>query len=265
MGEANPTGAILDIDALAVRQLVDYDQRRPGMVFEDGLELTIEQGYALQAAVTELRQKRGEKVVGYKVGCTSSAIRSQLGIKHCITGSLFDTEQHPSGVVLSGDSYSHLACEGELAIELSRPPSLIDFQSEGIPDCVERVFPVIELHQYVTRSKNANAAELIANNAIHAGVVTGNGVKVPFKSGARSLSIFRNDTLVDACSTEALITTIRSSLRWLMQHLNGRDGELRAGEIILTGSLLGLYPMKETCRFKVESEPFGVVEAFIQY
>jgi 2-keto-4-pentenoate hydratase len=89
MGEANPTGAIIDIDALAIRQLVDYEQRRPGMIFEDGLELIVEQGYALQAAVTELRQKRGEKVVGYKVGCTSSAIRSQLGIKHYITGSLF--------------------------------------------------------------------------------------------------------------------------------------------------------------------------------
>jgi 2-keto-4-pentenoate hydratase len=141
----------------------------------------------------------------------------------------------------------------------------MDFQSEGVPDCVERVFLVIELHQYVTRSKNANAAELIANNVIHAVVVAGNGVKVPFKSGAPSFSSYRNDTLLDACSTEALITTMRSSLRWLMQYLNARDGELRAGEIILTGSLLGLYPLNETCRFRVESEPFGVVEAFIQY
>jgi 2-keto-4-pentenoate hydratase len=182
MREDNLKGST--IDALAARQLADYDQRRPGTLFADGVELTIDQGYALQSAVTELRQKRGEKVVGYKVGCTSPTIRSQLGIDHCIMGSLFDSEQHPSGAILSGDSYSHLACEGELAIELSRQPSLTDFQSDGIPGCVSRVFPVIELHQYVTRAKSPNAAELIANNAIHAGVVAGSGIKVPFQTGS---------------------------------------------------------------------------------
>ena len=263
MCEGNQKGS--PIDAMAVRQLVDYDQRRPGTIFADGVELSIDQGYALQSAVTELRQKRGEKVVGFKVGCTSPTIRSQLGVDHCITGSLFDTEQHPSGAILSGDSYSHLACEGELAIELSRQPSLKDFQSGGIPECVSRVFPVIELHQYVTRAKNPNAAELIANNAMHAGVVAGVGVMMPLQSGIPSLSVYSNDTLLETCSTENLISTIRSSLQWLIHHLNARDLELRAGQTILTGSVLGLFPIVEPSRFRVESEPFGAVEAFFQY
>ena len=143
---------------LALRQLEDYDLGRPGTLFAGGIELSVDQAYALQTAVVHLRCKRGEKVIGYKVGCTSPAIRSQLGIDHCIMGRLFDTEQHPSGTSVSGNAYAGLACEGELAIELSRPPNPRDFQTKGLPDCVSRVFPVIELHQYVIRSQKTRCS-----------------------------------------------------------------------------------------------------------
>ena len=36
---------------------------------------------------------------------------------------------------------------------------------------VQQVFPVIELHNYVVRGPTSSAVELIANNALHAGIV----------------------------------------------------------------------------------------------
>ena len=65
----------MSIDNLALRQLEDYDLGRPGTLFAGGIELSVDQAYALQSAVVNLRCKRGEKVIGYKVGCTSPAIK----------------------------------------------------------------------------------------------------------------------------------------------------------------------------------------------
>ena len=105
---------------LARRMLADYDARTPGQLFGEPLDLTTVQAYALQAEIARLREERGEKVIGYKVGCTSRAIQVQLGVKEPIFGRLFDTECHPSGVHLSSARYANLAVEGEMAVRLSK-------------------------------------------------------------------------------------------------------------------------------------------------
>ena len=103
------------IQRWASRQLADYDARQPGTVFAEGVVLDVTQGYELQSAVAQLRCDRGERTIGYKVGCTSPAIRAQLGIDHCVSGRLYDdSEQHSSGAVLSRKGFANLAIEGEL-------------------------------------------------------------------------------------------------------------------------------------------------------
>ena len=253
------------IQRWASRQLADYDARQPGTVFAEGVVLDVTQAYELQSAVAQLRCDRGERTIGYKVGCTSPTIRAQLGIDHCVTGRLYDSEQHPSGVVLSRKGFANLAIEGELAVELSREPDEKVSSGVEIPACVARVFPVIELHNHVMRGERPSAGELIANNAIHAGVVAGSGVRLTDICGERSLdssalSIFADDRLLDECVGPALIQTINSSLKWLTESVRDRGERLSAGQIILTGSIPSLIPIAENCGIRVDAPPFGGVE-----
>ena len=111
---------IVDLNELAVRMLGDYDARTPGQLIGELIDLTTGQAYALQTEIARLREERGEKVIGYKVGCTSRTIQDQLGIKEPIFGRLFDPECHRSGVHLPYKRYANLAIEGELAIRLLR-------------------------------------------------------------------------------------------------------------------------------------------------
>ncbi len=245
----------------ASRQLADYDARNPGTMFAERFVLDVSQAYALQSAVAELRRRRGERIIGYKVGCTSRTIRAQLGIDHCVSGRLYDSEQHASGAVLSRTRYANLAIEGELAVELSREPAADDFCGDGVPACVARVFPVIELHNHVLRSAQPSAGELIANNAIHAGFVAGCGARPEEALGQFSLAIFADDRLVEKCAGVALIQTMRSSLKWLLEGLADRGDQLGAGQIVLTGSILSLIPIHEDCRIRIDTSPFGLVEA----
>jgi 2-keto-4-pentenoate hydratase len=245
----------------AARQLADYDARTPGTLFGEGLVLDVDQGYEVQSAVGKFRCARGEQIVGYKVGCTSPKIRSQLGIDHCVTGRLFDTERHSSGAELSRQSFASLAIEGELAVELTREPTESDFDGAEIPDCIARVFPVIELHHLVLRGEQPSAGELIAHNAINGGYVEGCGVSPDEVSGDASLAIFDDDGLLEECKGAALIQTIHSSLKWLMETVEKRGDRLYAGQVVLTGSIPSLIPISHDCHIRVDAPPFGSVNA----
>ncbi len=245
----------------AARQLADYDAREPGTLFAEGLVLNVAEGYELQSAVAELRCRRGERIVGYKVGCTSPKIRTQLGIDHCVAGRLYDTEQHTSGATLSRSEYANLAIEGELAVELLREPSVDDFSGQAVPACVARVLPVIELHNHVMRGVRPSAGELIAHNALHAGYVAGRGAAPDEVLGEPSLAIFADDRLLEECAGSALIQTIHSSLKWLMEMMRERGDRLTAGQIVLTGSIPSLIPIRKDCRIRVDASGFGSVEA----
>lgn len=260
-----PSSKVLQIENWAARQLADYKALRPGMIFAEGLVLDESQAYDLQAAVMKLRCEDGDNLIGYKVGCTSSTIRKQLGIEHSIFGRLYRSEQHASGAELSASCFDHLAIEGELAVELSRAPTEADFTAGRIPACVARVFPVIELHNQVLRGQRPTAGELIANNAIHAGVVAGTGLlSTEFDAqelAASQLSIFSNDALLGSCSGDSLVKTINTSLPWLANVLSARGERLDAGQIILTGSVPSLCPVSAGTRLRVVVAPLGEVEA----
>ena len=68
------------------------DARRSGRTLDvtltDEVAVTLDDAYAVQQAVTELRRAAGESEVGWKLGYTSTAMRTQMGIEGNGTGDL---------------------------------------------------------------------------------------------------------------------------------------------------------------------------------
>ena len=154
--------------------LDDYDRRGPGQTLREVPALTPSEAYEFQGGVARLRERRGEALVGFKVGCTSRPIREQLGIDGPIFGRLFDTECHRSGVRLSYARYANLAVEGELAVRLSRDlDGALPLSDEDCAGAIEAVFPVIELHHFALPGAGPPGPELIAHNGMQAGFVLG--------------------------------------------------------------------------------------------
>ena len=52
-------------------------------------DLSVQESYIVQERIAEKRISRGERAIGYKVGCTSRAIQSQFGLNEPILGRLF--------------------------------------------------------------------------------------------------------------------------------------------------------------------------------
>ena len=252
---------MLDIAKLADRQLSDYDARRPGIMFAEGISLSEEQAYELQSEVCRLRELRGETVVGYKIGCTSSVIQQQLGIDHPVFGRLFSTERHGSGVELSIHQFAALAVEGELAIRLSKDVPRDCGDRDRLLGCVGSVFPVIELHNHVLRAANRGAAELVANNALHAGFVVPNlDLSLPSSDGL-SLRIALNGDTVAEVACFRWQDTVVQAIADLSSLLASHGLSLRADHVVLTGSLAELIPIPNGTRVEVRAIEHGSVTA----
>ncbi len=244
------------VRGFAARQLADYRAGRPGTLFAEGdhPHLTLGEAYALQAQVATLRAAEGEPVAGYKVGCTGSGTREQFGMDGPIRGFLYSSELHPFRSKLSYASYANLAIEGEIAVRL------------GDDAEIAHVFPIIELHNYVFRSKSPNLQELIANNGLHAGVV------LPATDGAQwrgdeplagVLRVTINGERVEEGPVSGVPGGPAGSVEWLRGHLPEYGLNLRPRQLILTGTPLSLIPVRPGDSLCVTAEGLGVVESTV--
>lgn len=220
------------LTGLADRQWSDYRARTPGSCFADpGFVLSLPEAYALQRAVATLRVAAGDRVIGYKVGCTGSGTVAQFGMEGPVRGYLYQSEVRRSGDALDAVAYAHLAIEGEMALRIGKDGE------------IAAAFPVIELHQFVFRAPRKTLAELVANNGLNAGVVLPDDAWLSRScvGDEATLSVRVNGSTVGASSPWPLEGGPGASLAWLRDHLAETGLVLAPGQIVLAGTPLGLY------------------------
>lgn len=228
-----------DLPAVAGRQLDDYDRHCPGSIFADGaIDWDLDEAYRVQLAVAALREQRGETVAGFKIGCVSSVVREQLGVAHPIIGHLFESEIYASGVVLHANRFDGLAVEGEFALRIAADIADAKAVADDPERYIESLFAVIELHNVRFRRAKRTAVEIVANNALHAGIVTASAGGAVALRSSYSLSVAINGELRGSLSADPSAT-----LPELVERLAAVGKRLKKGQIALTGSPLPLYPL----------------------
>jgi 2-keto-4-pentenoate hydratase len=227
---------ILDFNELAARQLRDYRNVNPGTCFANpDFELSIDSAYQLQDAVAGLRLKEGDAVAGYKIGCIGEDIKSQFGIEGPIRGTIFRSEIFSDDLKLSADSFCNLAVEAEMVFTI------------GDKGQIENTFPVIELHNLIFRAEKKNLSELIANNGIHAGLVMPHNKFInTYQQSERAceISLQINDSIFSTNQVWPIKESPSGSLDWLREHAMSHTFNVSAGNIVLAGTTLEIYPVK---------------------
>ena len=258
----------LNIITLAERMLEDYDSHNPGTVFAEGLRLSITDAYRLQAQVAKLRERRGEQLLGYKIGCVCSENQQRNELSHPVYGRLWSTEQYSNDVNLATGSFANIAIEGEFAVTLGDDVELGHASIRAVAAAVDQVFTVIELHNLVRRS-DERGPELIANNAIHAGVVRSAGVRPPQTSARTALSVECDGRNAGHWSNRRWPDDLLQEVPWLVAELAKEGVHLERGQMILTGAWGPPLPLagredterEDTERVEVFSTLFGSVAA----
>ncbi len=246
-----------EVQTLAGRQLHDYDARKPGMAFaEPTFHIALDDAYRVQIETAQLRVLRGETVAGYKIGCVSAAVRRQLGTEHAVFGHLFAGEIRTSPAALSADEFCCLAIEGELALTLDADIDDVAQLREDPARFVGSAFPVIELHHYIFRGPNPSAAEVVANNALQAGIVVPEARAAAGTADPLHIKVTISDRVEETATVDPLETVHELASRLAVFGIKPR-----AGEILLTGSPLPLYSSGQGDRIRVECDGVAAVHA----
>lgn len=236
---------------LAQSVLDEYSRRLPQVVCEPFASMSIDAAYQVQHDLLRLREARGDTRLGYKVGCTSETIQSQIGITQPISGDLFAEERAFDQTTRKLDEFAGLAVEGEIAVVLDCDPR--DLDSTGIDRAISYTYPVIELHNFAVPAEFVCAQVLVANNAMHAGYVEPSPDKLVQQfSVSDPLQIMVDDLSVATIEPDALNATIESSLMWLSDHLKqSLKSPLEPPVRVLCGSVAEIFPIQKPSRIKV--------------
>ena len=250
-----------EIDLFSKKILEDYDANNPSTIFKDKMKINNSDALIIQSTVTKLREKRGEEVIGFKIGCVLKETQKKMGFTQPAWGTLWNKELYQNGVELNKKDYSNPAMEAEFGIILNRniDPKLVT--PEYIFQSIESIYPLIEIHNLVFHGEAPHGSELLANNAIHAGVVLGPQNKFPKSDQITDLKLIYDNKIVDVWTNKAWPKDILSEIEWLVKEQSKINNVLKKGNLILTGAYGFPVPINEKKLIEVPSSAFGSVQA----
>jgi 2-keto-4-pentenoate hydratase len=212
---------------LAYRNLPDA--LRPGSIAE---------AYAAQEVYYRLAEPFYGAVGGAKIATTTKVMQQLMGITHPCGGAIFARTIHASPATLRTADFVNLRIESEIALQLGAdlPASGAPWTREAVAPAVAAAMPAFELIE----DRNANytqteAASLIVENCWNGGVVIGAPKAVPV---AALVGIAGRLTVGGKTAGEGSAEDPGATLAWLANHLAERGRGLKAGMVVITGSLI---------------------------
>ena len=221
--------------------------------------LTIEEAYRVQELVVARRVQAGESVAGYKVGCTSTAIRAQFGLSNPIRGCLLRPHVVPAGVTIDLQTVVDCAVEPEFVFRIGRNLEGHDIDDADLRSAIHSVAIGVEIHNYRFFYGAPTSQELIASNGIHASLVVGS-TEAPLDGldlDVEGLGVFLNGDLIESGIGAEIMGGPLRSLRWLVGHLTDHRLRLEAGALVIPGSPVGLVRVSTGDEVVARSTRFG--------
>ena len=151
--------------------------------------------------------------------------------------------------------------EAEFGVILNRDinPDLVSF--DYILESVQSIYPLIEIHNLVFNGNEPNGAELLANNAIHAGVILRQENKLPIDNKITDLKLVYDNEEVDKWIDKKWPFDMLGEIEWLVKDKAKTNNILKKNHLILTGAYGFPVPINDKNLIEVTSSAFGKVNS----
>jgi 2-keto-4-pentenoate hydratase len=227
----------------------------------------VDAAYIVQRAfVAEMLAARPGQPAGYKIGLTSKRMQEMCRIDTPIGGVVLPGRVHPSGAILDRTKFGRLGLEFEIGVRLGRdlPPAAAPFDFAAVAAAVDAVAPAVEIvDDRHCDYKTLDVLSLVADNSWNEGLVHG-----AFVTAWPDLETVAGQVLLDGVEVDRgmgrdVLGHPFNPLVWLANHLAANGTGLRAGEIVLTGSLVTTRFPSVPGRFRFEASGLGTVEVSV--
>jgi 2-oxopent-4-enoate/cis-2-oxohex-4-enoate hydratase len=224
-------------------------------------DITVADAYHISLHMLNRRlESDGEVVVGKKIGVTSAPVQEMLGVFQPDFGFLTDAMHYPDGaaIPIAGNLIQPRA-EGEIAFRLKSDLVGPGVTEQDVLDATETIMPCFEIVDSRIDDWKIKIQDTVSDNA-SCGVYTLGSNEVDPRSvdlPNLKMKVYKNGELHSEGMGSAVQGNPLTAVAWLANTLGEFGIPFKAGEVILSGSLVPLIPVVAGDEMRLELEGVG--------
>jgi 2-oxopent-4-enoate/cis-2-oxohex-4-enoate hydratase len=234
------------------RTVAPLSARHPG--------LDIEAAYRISLNFLDRRLADGERVVGKKIGVTSKAVQDMLGVRQPDFGFMTDVMEVEDGAAVEiAAGLIQPRAEAEIAFILRADLNGPGVTDQDVLDATEAIAPCFEIVDSRIADWRIGIVDTVADNA-SCGVFVLGPARVDPRTvdlPALRVEVRKNGAFLSEGLGSAVQGSPLTAVAWLANTLGRLGVPLKAGEVILSGSLVPLAPAVPGDLFEMELQGVG--------
>lgn len=226
-------------------------------------DISNEEAYQVQLAGMQLRQADGQTLVGKKIGLTSKAMQSALGVFEPDYGYITDQMMVLEGDTLSLGELIAPKVEAEVAFVLKEDLPGPGVTVSKVLQATAGIMPALEIIDTRIKDWKIKIQDTIADGAsIGKIIVSGRLVPVDeFDMRLMGLVLEKNGEVIATAAGAAVLGHPANAVAWLANKLSGYGISLKAGDIVMSGSLTAACPVTAGDSVRATFDRLGAVGA----
>ena len=209
-------------------------------------DITIDDAYRIQQRLNTRRIDAGERIIGKKIGVTSAAVMNMLGVYQPDFGMLTDGMVYNEGEAIPANTLIQPKAEGEIAFVLKKDLIGPGVTGADVLAATEGVMACFEIVDSRIKDWKIKIQDTVADNASCGVFVLGDKLVDPRGVDLNTCGMIleKNGEIVATGAGAAALGAPVNAVAWLANTLGTRGIPLKAGEVILSGSLAIMVPVK---------------------
>jgi 2-oxo-hept-3-ene-1,7-dioate hydratase len=232
--------------------------------------ITMDDAYAIQKAWVEIKLGEGRVVRGHKIGLTSKAMQSALGINEPDSGVLLDDMFFADGGLVPTERFIATRVEAELAFIMKHRLKGPDCTLFDVLNATDFVVPALEILdtriQRVDPQTQATRKifDTVADNAANAGIVLGGRPLRPLEADLRWIGALcsRNGQLEETGLAAGVLNHPATGVAWLANKIAPHGLALEPGQVVLAGSFIRPIETRKGDTIVADYGPYGTVSCY---
>ncbi|MFG6117997.1 2-keto-4-pentenoate hydratase [Thalassobacillus sp. B23F22_16] len=223
--------------------------------------ISVEDAYHIQLEYVEERKRNGAVMKGKKIGLTSKAMQTMLGVDRPDYGHILDEMVFSEEAPIDADRFIAPKVEFEIAFVLKDSLKGPGVTLDDVKQAIDYVIPAAEIIDSRIKDWKIKFEDTVADNGSSAGVVFGKGKKRLEELDLPNveMSVYQNGSFLDNAKGSAVLGNPLEAVVWLANALGEYDITLHTGECILAGALAKAVPVQNGDAFQAEFEGLGTV------
>jgi 2-keto-4-pentenoate hydratase len=229
-------------------------------------QIDIENAYAIAQLNADQRLSEGRRMVGRKIGLTALAVQKQLGVDQPDYGVLFDDMGYFDGEVIPAALLTQPRIEVEVAFVLGRDLRAPHPGQVELLRAIDYALPAMEIVGSRIRDWAIRITDTIADNASASAFVLGTRPRKLEKLDLRlcGMVLERRGEPVSLGAGAACLGNPLNALLWLARKMVALNTPLRAGDVVLSGALGPMVPVRPGDVFEARINGLGSLRAIFE-